>query len=149
MIYLYHEPIESLADLALRDGDEVHFDDGYATALTGARMLEDRDQRATVFVVTRWLGLPGFLTRKDVRALAASGHRIGNHTASHAWLGKLPAPARFLEVAEAQDTLAQLTGTLPTAFAYPFGRMEPPARSTVRAFGFALARGIDEVAART
>ena len=148
--YLWHEPITTLeATLAQADPrDRFDFDDGYASHRAAAGILERAGRRGTFYIVTRWLGLDGFLTVTDVRALAFAGHEIGNHTASHVWLGKIPAVARELEIREAQDRLAAITHVPPRSFAYPYGLVDEAAAASVAAFGFTLARGIDQLEAR-
>lgn len=64
------------------------FDDGgvsYYTAV--ADRLEAADLRGHCFVTTDYVGRHGFLTPAQIRELAARGHTIGTHSASH--------PARF------------------------------------------------------
>lgn len=63
-------------------------DDGgvsYYTLL--ADRLDARGWRGHCFVATDRIGTPGFLDQAQIRELAARGHVIGSHTASH--------PARF------------------------------------------------------
>jgi peptidoglycan/xylan/chitin deacetylase (PgdA/CDA1 family) len=60
------------------------FDDGGSSFYTViADRLEALGWRGHCFVVTDCIGQPGFLTRGQIRELAARGHSIGSHTASH------------------------------------------------------------------
>jgi peptidoglycan/xylan/chitin deacetylase (PgdA/CDA1 family) len=60
------------------------FDDGGASAYDPvAGRLEGRGWRGHFFVVTDFLGRPGFLTGAQVRELRRRGHLIGSHSASH------------------------------------------------------------------
>ncbi|HET7030345.1 MAG TPA: polysaccharide deacetylase family protein [Candidatus Limnocylindrales bacterium] len=148
--YLWHEPIEDLERVLARAaaGDEFHFDDGYASHRQAAHRLAELGRRGTFFLVTRWIGHEGFLSWDDVGELVRLGHELGNHTASHVWLGKVPPVARRLEIREAQDTLGAMVGVTPTSFAYPYGLIDAGAAAAVAEFGFELARGITEVVAK-
>jgi peptidoglycan/xylan/chitin deacetylase (PgdA/CDA1 family) len=60
------------------------FDDGGASAYgCVADLLEDAGWRGHFFITTDYLGAPGFVTRAQVRELAARGHVIGTHSCSH------------------------------------------------------------------
>jgi peptidoglycan/xylan/chitin deacetylase (PgdA/CDA1 family) len=60
------------------------FDDGEASAYTiVADLLEQRNWRGHFFVVTDFIGRPGYLTSAQVRELGERGHAIGSHTCSH------------------------------------------------------------------
>ena len=50
---------------------------------------------------------------------------LGNHTAHHAVLTNYPPPAAAQELAVGQQYLAQLTGRVPVAVAYPNGNVSP------------------------
>jgi len=56
-----------------------------------------------------------------VRALQYGGHEIGNHSYTHQDLHRLQSKKVRLEVRDCQQTLRELTGTLPTLFRAPFG----------------------------
>lgn len=130
---------EQLAELAGRC-TSFHFDDGYNDVLRAADALEHVEQRGIFFVVSGWLGLPGFATPGDVEELVSRGHEIGNHTAHHVWMPKVPLPVQQREVEEAQAALTQLAGREPTRFAWPYGQ----AGNTilVSSFGFSQVRGL-------
>lgn len=124
---------EAELDSALAGGLRTfHFDDGYDDVLRAADALERREQRGIFFVVSGWLGLPGQATKRHIRELADRGHEIGNHTAHHVWMPKVPLAIQAAEVDEAQDALADLVGRPPTRFAWPYG--EAGDRGPVRRF---------------
>jgi peptidoglycan/xylan/chitin deacetylase (PgdA/CDA1 family) len=89
---------EHLDALVHGDSAEVPlltFDDGGASAYHEiAPLLEARGLRGHFFIATDWLGKPGFLVPEQVVELAARGHVIGSHSASH--------PARIDRLPEAQ-----------------------------------------------
>ncbi len=59
------------------------FDDGGASSLWIGEELVRRGWRGHFFITTDWIGKPGFVTAGDLREMAAAGHVIGSHSASH------------------------------------------------------------------
>ncbi len=60
------------------------FDDGGVSATeVVADILAERAWRAQFFIVTGFLGMPGFVSASGLRALKAAGHEIGTHTVTH------------------------------------------------------------------
>jgi peptidoglycan/xylan/chitin deacetylase (PgdA/CDA1 family) len=60
------------------------FDDGEVSAYTrAAGALEQLNWRGHFFVITDWIGKPGFMDRAQIRELRARGHVIGSHSCSH------------------------------------------------------------------
>ena len=60
------------------------FDDGGVSAYSHtADELEERGWRGHFFIVTNWIGKPGFLTAEQIRELRQRGHVIGTHSCSH------------------------------------------------------------------
>jgi peptidoglycan/xylan/chitin deacetylase (PgdA/CDA1 family) len=104
------------------------FDDASAGQYTAALpILRRHDFVATFFVMTVVLDKEGWLTRKQVRALARDGMTIGAHTWDHSpvpryagadWAKQVDAPVRELR---------ELTGQPVKLFAYPFGEWDAAA----------------------
>lgn len=59
------------------------FDDGGASALSAAELLEGKGWRGHFFVTTNYIGQPRFLTAEQIRLLHSRGHVIGSHSCSH------------------------------------------------------------------
>jgi peptidoglycan/xylan/chitin deacetylase (PgdA/CDA1 family) len=59
------------------------FDDGGASAVCAAALLEARGWRGHFFIPTDYIGKPGFLTPEQIRSLHARGHVVGSHSCSH------------------------------------------------------------------
>ncbi len=59
------------------------------------------------------------------RAVAEAGHRIANHTWTHADLARLPAVAVRSELARASDAIHAVTGVPPSLFRAPYGAWSP------------------------
>jgi peptidoglycan/xylan/chitin deacetylase (PgdA/CDA1 family) len=59
------------------------FDDGGASALSTADMLDGRGWKGHFFITTGRIGTSGFLDTAGIRELAARGHVVGSHSCSH------------------------------------------------------------------
>lgn len=59
------------------------FDDGGASALSIALLLEEFGWRGHFFITTDYIGKPGFLTADEIRELHRRGHVVGSHSCSH------------------------------------------------------------------
>ncbi|TMD32933.1 MAG: hypothetical protein E6I94_00615 [Chloroflexi bacterium] len=128
--------------ITIDDGHE----DGYTNALP---VLERFGDVATYFVVTGRLDRGDNLTSDQVRQLAADGMEIGDHTVSHVDLASLSIAAAQAQIEGAAVTIADLTGSRPTTFAYPFGDYDPAVVWLVHQDGFALAVTTHECAVET
>jgi peptidoglycan/xylan/chitin deacetylase (PgdA/CDA1 family) len=96
------------------------FDDGKADALSiAAPAVEAVGGRATFAIATGYLGTGGSLTTAGVTALAARGHEIANHSASHTNMTTQTATQRLTEWDTAHATIEALTGVPCTTFVYP------------------------------
>lgn len=86
-----------------------------------------------------------------VRAIAAAGHLIGNHSQSHPagrfW--SLRPAALWDEIAGCQQTLAAILGTAPTLFRPPVGHHNPFVAAPLQVLGLTMVlwncRGFDAV----
>ena len=70
------------------------FDDGGASAVLIASLLEQRGWRGHFFITTDYIGKPGFVTADQIRELHRRGHVVGSHSCSH--------PIRMSHCTEAQ-----------------------------------------------
>ncbi|MEU2721163.1 polysaccharide deacetylase family protein [Streptomyces smyrnaeus] len=144
------------ARAAGRDGGLVGltFDDGYADFLTAAVPLLHRyGCTATAFVLPGRLGGDNawdelgprkrLLDADGIRALAAAGMEVGSHGLLHTDLTKADDTTLERETAHSRTLLAQLTGTAPAGFCYPYGTLDSRAVDAVRAAGYTYACAID------
>lgn len=112
-------------------------------------LLDRYGARATFFVV----GDRAAARPELVREMAARGHGIGNHSASHpqAWFWALPPATMRRQVEQAQQVLTGITGTPPRWFRAVVGMANPFVAPALRRDGLARvawsARGFDAVAA--
>ncbi len=99
------------------------FDDGPNPETTPklVKILADRNVKATFFM----LGNRAVQAPDVVKAVAAAGHEIGNHSWSHPQLTKLPVAAADKQVEDTSALLEQLTGTKPVLMRPPYGSMNP------------------------
>jgi peptidoglycan/xylan/chitin deacetylase (PgdA/CDA1 family) len=105
-----------------RDDVRITFDDGNASDVRLALpALRRRGLTATFFVVADRLGVKGFLTADDLRALAAVGMTVGCHGMRHrAWRG-LGDVDLGVELVEARRIIEGAVGRPVTEAACPFG----------------------------
>jgi peptidoglycan/xylan/chitin deacetylase (PgdA/CDA1 family) len=103
------------------------FDDGEISAIdTVAPMLERRGWRGHFFVVSSWIGKPGFLTDEDLRALVSRGHIVGGHGHMHPIMTELDEPAIRDEWRMSREILEEILGQAVTVASVPTGHYTAP-----------------------
>jgi peptidoglycan/xylan/chitin deacetylase (PgdA/CDA1 family) len=113
------------------------FDDGGASAMEIAAMLERRGWRGHFFIATARIGSAGFVTAGQVRELAARGHLVGSHTHTHpAPLSRLPEGVIADEWRVSRELLADLLGAPPQLAGVPGGDVSPVVVATARDAGY-------------
>jgi peptidoglycan/xylan/chitin deacetylase (PgdA/CDA1 family) len=113
------------------------FDDGrQSDHRLALPILQRMGLHATFFVVTDWIDRPGFLSRAEIRELAAAGMEIGSHTASHRFLSELPEPEVRGELAASRAVLQDLTGRPVPFLSLPGGRGSRQAFRIAREVGY-------------
>lgn len=111
--------------VAGRDPREIAltYDDGPNDAATPhlLEILARADVRATFFMIGRFVR-----ERPDlVRAVAAAGHLVGNHTMTHPWLASKPATLIREELRGCQEALEDTLGGPVRYFRAPHGARRP------------------------
>lgn len=111
--------------VAGRDPREVAltYDDGPNDAATPKllEILARAEVRATFFMIGRFVR-----ERPDlVRAVAAAGHLVGNHTMTHPWLMSKPAALIRDELRACQEALEDVLGAPVRYFRAPHGARRP------------------------
>jgi peptidoglycan/xylan/chitin deacetylase (PgdA/CDA1 family) len=130
------------------------FDDGYADFLELAvPALRQHGHTATVFVLAGRLGGSNawdpegprkpLLDADGIRAAAAAGMEIGSHGLRHVDLTAAGDAELAREVTGSRTLLAELTGTPPTGFCYPYGAVDPRSLLAVRRAGYSYACAVD------
>jgi peptidoglycan/xylan/chitin deacetylase (PgdA/CDA1 family) len=94
-------------------------------------VLAKHNARATFFLIGKYVR-----QRPDiVRAIAAAGHEIGNHTESHPNLILVSAARLRQELSDCNKALEDALGTKVVLFRPPFGGRRPNVLRTARAMG--------------
>ena len=77
------------------------------------------------------------MTREELCRLASSPLiEIGAHTMNHSSLPDISPDAQLDEIRGSRRQCAEMTGQLPSSFAYPFGGLDPGTPDLVRTAGF-------------
>jgi peptidoglycan/xylan/chitin deacetylase (PgdA/CDA1 family) len=120
-------------------GAALTFDDGGASALLAAEMLERRGWRGAFFVTTGRIGTPGFLNADGVRELVARGHEVGSHSHTHpTYMGTLTREELAGEWVASREILAELLGGPPHSAAVPGGFLSPTVLEEAARAGYRL-----------
>lgn len=120
----------------------ITFDDGDADQMTAAKILADYGMHGTFYLVPGAVGTPHYVSRDDLRRLAAGGNEIGAHTVSHVDLERVSLGEARRQLCDSRDILRQW-GYRVTSFAYPNGGYTPPVEAAARACGYDSARTIE------
>ncbi len=100
----------------------LSFDDSQGSQISvGLPELRKRTMTATFFVMTVVLGNKGWMTREDVRDLAAAGMTVGSHTWDHHRVDEYSGKDFRIQLEEPRATLEDIIGQPVVHFAYPFG----------------------------
>ncbi len=98
------------------------FDDGGASAVRIAQMLDRRGWRGHFLVTTGFVGRAGFVDAADVRALDDAGHVVGSHSHTHmSRMSRRGGPELVAEWRESLDCLAEILGRPVRVASVPFG----------------------------
>ncbi|MCR4329451.1 MAG: polysaccharide deacetylase family protein [Candidatus Roizmanbacteria bacterium] len=102
------------------------FDDGYEDFYTDAfPILKKNNVKATVYVITNYIGRKGFLSSAQIQELAQSPLvEIGSHTLNHMYLKGGRDELVNTEIVESKKVLENLTGVSVKTFAYPYGAFD-------------------------
>jgi peptidoglycan/xylan/chitin deacetylase (PgdA/CDA1 family) len=96
--------------------------------------------RASFFVPTAKLDQPGYLTRSQVREMAAAGHGIGSHSHIHQRMDVLPDDEIRRQISLSQNIIADITGVKPVTFVPPGGYTNRRVRAAAAGLGVQLLR---------
>ncbi|HWQ14527.1 MAG TPA: polysaccharide deacetylase family protein [Roseiflexaceae bacterium] len=113
------------------------FDDGYEDAFTVVLpALRRHGFTATFYIVTGFVGQPGYMGWEQLAALRDAGMEIGSHTISHPDLTTLDAAELERQVAGSRAELEARLGVRVVSFCYPAGRYNAAVVEAVRAAGY-------------
>jgi peptidoglycan/xylan/chitin deacetylase (PgdA/CDA1 family) len=113
------------------------FDDGYMDAYTAALpVLQQHGFVATFYVVSGFVGQPGYLGWGEVRALRDAGMEIGAHSITHPDLTSLGLEQLRAEVAQSGAAIAAELGEPVRSFCYPGGRFNDTVAAVAAESGY-------------
>ncbi|MBQ2952108.1 MAG: polysaccharide deacetylase family protein [Clostridia bacterium] len=95
-------------------------------------LLDEYNVKATFFLVGIWVDKYPEL----VQEIAARGHEIGNHSASHAHFTQISESQMRQEMDSCSDKIEALTGTRPTLFRPPYGDYDNKVVTVTRNEGY-------------
>jgi peptidoglycan/xylan/chitin deacetylase (PgdA/CDA1 family) len=121
----------------------ISFDDGWETQFEYALpSLEKYHYTATFFVVTNYIGRPGFISWPQLQTLQTDGMIIGSHSRSHPRLNKIKDPAELWDQIYNSKTILETQLEAPIEeFAYPYGSYNAKAAAAVKLAGYRAGRG--------
>ena len=117
------------------------FDDGVADNYLVRTDLAANKLRATWYIISGFVGTPGYLTESQLHDLATDGHEIGSHTVDHVNLIETRGADLSYEICQSRVDLMQM-GFEITTFAYPYGHFDEAARQLVIDCGYNGARTV-------
>ncbi|HET9947370.1 MAG TPA: polysaccharide deacetylase family protein [Longimicrobiales bacterium] len=125
-------------ETALRPGSHrpvaITFDDGTSGQFENAApALVERGMTATFFVVTDWVGTPGFMTWDELRQLKAWGMSVQSHSRSHPHMSEIDEARLRSELADSKARLDEELAQETTQIALPAG--DKPRRGFRHLFG--------------
>lgn len=129
----------------LAQGSAAHcialtFDDAWADNHANALGPLSRHRLpATLYVPSRLLGAPGYMTRSQLLEMDAEGVAIGAHSRTHADLRACDPAELAREVRGSKEDLEDLIAKPVTSFAYPTGLLNDRVVAAVSAAGFTTA----------
>ena len=80
-------------------------------------ILDRYKVKSTFFLVKQWVDK----YPDDVKEIAARGHDVGNHSATHPHMSELSSEQQNAEIGNCNDAIESLTGSCPTLFRAPYG----------------------------
>ena len=107
----------------------ISFDAAWGNEQTQSLLdtLEKYNVKSTFFLVGDWVrNYPD-----DVKAIAAAGHDVGNHSNTHPYMTQLDAAGITSELESCNKDIEELTGKKPTLFRPPYGDYDNKVVDTV------------------
>ena len=100
----------------------ITFDDGYTDNYTNAfPILQKYDLRATIFIITAFVGREGYMTWDELREMEEYGITMQSHTMNHIALENLPDDGLRVELLDSKRMLEEQLGHSVDFLAYPTG----------------------------
>ena len=116
----------------------ISVDDGHATDLRTADLLDEVGLRATFYIPATNPERP-VMSKQEIRTIA-SRFEVGGHTFHHRPLTGFGAEESRREIVDGKTWLEDVAGSPIRAFCYPQGKFNPGVARQVEAAGFACGR---------
>jgi peptidoglycan/xylan/chitin deacetylase (PgdA/CDA1 family) len=120
------------------------FDNNWESQMTAAADLQAAGMAGTFYVISGWIGLPGFMSMSDVSTLAADGDEIGGKTVNNADLPTLSSAEAERQICLSRDVLLN-DGFQVSDFAYPFADLNATDETLVQECGYNSGRGVGNI----
>lgn len=118
----------------------LNFDDGFESAYKLALPIIEKDGfKTTQYIVTNYIGMPGYVTKDQVLEMYKNGNEIGAHTRNHVHLSSVSPEKAKNEILGSKQDLEKM-GIEPVTFAYPYGDYNDSVVKEVEDAGFISAR---------
>lgn len=148
MKYLRHGGYKSISLQQLIDGINnrssvpkrsvvITFDDGHESfAQIGAPILESFGFTATMFIITRRIGNPSYLSKTSIRELGGRGFHFESHSLTHPIITRIPLEEAKTEIFDSKKELESISGRKVNFFAYRGGHYNADIIELVRQAGY-------------
>ncbi len=121
-------------------GVALTFDDGYMDAYTTALpILQRHGFVATFYIVSGFVGQPGYMGWAELRALRDTGMELGAHSVTHPDLTTLGLEELRAQVGQSRAALTAELGQPVVSFCYPGGRFSDTVVAVTREAGYTSA----------
>lgn len=119
----------------------LSFDDGYEDFYTDVfPLLKKYNMRATLYIITNYIGKKGFLSEAQIRELIDSDLvEIGSHTQDHVYLKVSPKDYADEQIRDSKKMLEETFNMKIKTFAYPYGAFNEYALGAVQQAGYTAA----------
>jgi peptidoglycan/xylan/chitin deacetylase (PgdA/CDA1 family) len=113
------------------------FDDGSASDYHVAfPLLKQFGLKATFFIVTGWVGTPGYVTWEQLREMSAHGMSIQSHSHTHPFMSRCTESELAMELSQSRRILEEYLQRAVEVFAAPGGDWNEPCRRIAREAGY-------------
>lgn len=117
------------------------FDDGYQDFYANVfPILKKYKAKATIYVISNYIGKKDFLSEKEIEELIKSGLvEVGSHTLDHADLWELNDKPSIDQIKLSKQALEERFHVSVHTFAYPFGKYKPSDINIVKEASYSAA----------